>query len=181
MSCYVLLCLTCVSFASGKRLDIVDNKRRMQIFHELEKLSGNTTQKDVKHACDQRVNLVLDGVYGRFFQKAFSDWQEAEKDEQRLFQRLRRSLKFHCETSVKGSCDIIRNKRFDQKMPSGSRNLPQFISPHDPNCFDKDEVRFAHNQQACGIIWCYRELTQKNCLAVHKSKNEEAAPNGNCY
>jgi len=115
--------------------------------------------------CSERVAMVLDNVYGRWFARKidqlllddpFSTSQDTKED---LLKRLQKSMLFHCEFfESQKSCDGVRNARFQERM--GKRNervFPAKISPKDSSCF-KSITDPGPERDRCVMVQCYREL-----------------------
>eukprot|EP00438_Fugacium_kawagutii_P034257 Skav225950 [mRNA] locus=scaffold1500:627002:628403:- [translate_table: standard] len=133
----------------------------------------------LKTTCPERVALVLDGPYGRWFARkieallkrmSFDDpfgFPTSGLTKDGLEKRLRTSMMFHCKFfESQKSCDGIRNARFKERMgKNNERVFPAKISPKDPSCF-KNITDPGLQQDSCKIVKCYRELVDKSCRAV---------------
>eukprot|EP00437_Effrenium_voratum_P032211 CAMPEP_0181404002 /NCGR_PEP_ID=MMETSP1110-20121109/4014_1 /TAXON_ID=174948 /ORGANISM="Symbiodinium sp., Strain CCMP421" /LENGTH=159 /DNA_ID=CAMNT_0023526335 /DNA_START=87 /DNA_END=566 /DNA_ORIENTATION=+ len=125
--------------------------------------------------CPERVALVLDDVYGRWFAMKIDALLlndpfvvlEAGDSKEDLMNRLRRSMLFHCQFyESQKTCDGVRNARFQERFGKRhERVFPAKISPENPSCFNNITVP-GPQRDRCAMVQCYRELVEKNCRAV---------------
>ena len=145
--------------------------------------------EQLRGGCHKRVNTVMNGLYGRWFQRkikalkmndpfAFAAMEEKGETEEKLLTRVRNSMYFHCNFfATRKTCDGVRNARFEQKLAGGQRVFPAKISPKDPNCFSgkQDASRDSIANERCAMVRCYRELVEKNCYAVVPNGGESTS------
>eukprot|EP00434_Breviolum_minutum_P036609 symbB.v1.2.032441.t1/scaffold3895.1/size70954/8 len=140
---------------------------------------------DLITSCQKRVDMVLDGPYGTWFDKKieallvndpFVTLQRGDTKED-LMKRLRSSMLFHCKFfQSQKSCDGIRIARFQERMkPNDQRVFPRKISPYNPSC-SKTITNPGPERDRCVIVDCYRELVEKNCQATVPRQDSEVKP-----